>query len=93
MNIPEEAADRFRPDQHLMGDGVSFFDMSAAEREAFAAGDVWARTETINDALSAVINADAYADAVGDFNGRPVVTAETKRHIDAIRALAEGTQS
>lgn len=51
------------------------------------------RLEALYDARRAIINADAYADAVGMWNGAPIFTAETVRHLEAIgKLIAEAAQ-
>lgn len=47
----------------------------------------------LRDAREAVLSADAYADAIGAFNGRPIVTAETVRHLEAIDNLIKPVES
>lgn len=46
------------------------------------------RADVLEEAVQAVFSADAYAGAVGSAFGKPIVTAETVRHVEAIRALA-----
>lgn len=47
----------------------------------------------LRDARAAVLSADAYADAIGTFDGKPIVTAETMRHLEAIDKLIRPVES
>jgi hypothetical protein len=68
-----------------MGDGVSFYDVSGSDRNAFIAGAEWARKEALREAADAVVALMAERDIYTTAAVSGVIRAQA-----AIRALAEG---
>jgi len=50
-------------------------------------------TDGIAAARTAVLQADAYANAIGEWRGQPLVTAETARHLDALAEVPTPTEA